>query len=102
MVCRLLYAASTPQIGLVSKTDDGKWMNTAVANLMVGDEPASMRHVLHMLNEETVQAWYSLPEAIKKGQSGFLTKFGGEFWSWHSKNAPQQLEQFTKAMSGLS
>jgi hypothetical protein len=97
-VCEYMHAGE--KLGLFSEKN-GLYDLTEAGAIVQSDAPGSLRDMVLMINEETLQAWRaSGTKSMHSGESGFKEAFGEEFWTYHNAH-PDQEAQFDRAMKSL-
>jgi hypothetical protein len=82
--------------------DDGLYRDTAETDLFLDRaKPSYVGGQLEMANARLYPFWGSLTEGLRTGQPQNEAKNGGDFFAVLYQD-PQRLEQFLRAMSGLS
>lgn len=97
---RLLRALASN--GFVSATDDGRFAQTPVSEVLVTDAPGSLRwFTISELGQEHYPAWGNLMHSIKTGEIAFDNFFGADVWKYFAQN-PEDAEIFNNSMSGVT
>lgn len=86
--------------GVFNEEEEG-YSLTAVSSPLRDDDPYSMRDVLCMVDESWWQAFSSMENMLKTGESSFSHQHGDDFFSFLSKH-PQQQHNFDRGMAKLS
>jgi hypothetical protein len=95
---RLLRALAT--LGLVQRTEDGRYVRTAVGELLRSDHPRSPRSKALIFTEPYLhRAGERLADAVRSGRGVFEEANGLGFWD-HLAQHPDEGATFDAAMSG--
>ena len=88
-------------LGMLER-EDGRYRNTPETELFLDRaKPSYVGGVLEMNNARLYSFWASLTEGLRTGQPQNEAKTGGDFFEVLYRE-PAQLEQFLRAMTGLS
>jgi DNA-binding transcriptional ArsR family regulator len=95
---RLLRALAA--LGLVRRTEDGRYVRTAVGELLRSDHPRSPRSKAILFTEPYLhRAGERLADAVRSGRGVFTEANGTGFWELLAKH-PEEASTFDAAMSG--
>ena len=84
------------------RREQGKYMNTPATDLYLDRaKPTYMGGMLEMMSARLFGFWADLTEGLKSGKPQNEAKHGGDLFDT-LYNAPERLEQFLAAMTGLS
>lgn len=96
---RLLRALASE--GIFSETSPKVFALTPSAELLVRDQPGSLRNVAMMYGQEVFQAWGGLSSSIRTGETAFSQVFGTELFDY-LPTKPDSHTVFNNAMEELS
>ena len=96
---RLLRALASE--GIFSETSPKVFALTPSAELLLTDQPGSLRNVAMMYGQEAFQAWGALSSSIRTGEAAFSQVFGAELFDY-LPTKPDSHTVFNSAMEELS
>ena len=89
-------------IGFVSATEDGRFAQTPLSEILVTDAPGSLRWLaVSELGQEHYPAWGNLMHSVKTGEIAFDNFFGVDIWKYFEQN-PEDATVFNNSMSGVT
>ena len=97
---RVLRALAS--IGFVTATEDGRFAQTPLSEILVTDAPGSLRWLtISELGQEHFPAWGNLMHSVKTGDIAFDNFFGVDIWKYFEQN-PEDAAVFNNSMSGVT
>lgn len=97
---RLLRALAS--LGVLHRSDDGRFVNTALGDVLRTDHPKSMQGALHMMGDP--EHWNShgnMQQSVKTGEVGFDFTFGMPVFPYFAQN-PAAAAIFDRSMTSFS
>jgi hypothetical protein len=96
------FLDSLVALQMLERSDDGKYSNTASTDFFLDkNKPSYIGGILEMASMRLYPYWGSLTEALHTGQPQNEAKSGGDLFGTLYAD-PERLENFLKAMTGLS
>ncbi len=89
-------------LGMLERTDAGYSNTPATDTFLDKNKPSYMGGMLEMANARLYPFWANLTEALKTGEPQNEAKGGGQGLFEAVYAEPERLEQFLKAMTGIS
>jgi hypothetical protein len=89
------------EIGVLEDAGEGRFGLTELGRLLQEDAPGSMRSVALVYGGEFYQAWASLLESMRTGETAFDRVFGAPFFDYYARH-PEEGEAFDRTMASLS
>jgi O-methyltransferase domain/Dimerisation domain len=97
---RLMRALAS--VGVFGRTEEEKFSNTPLGELLRSDHPESLRGILHMMcDREHWQAHGNMMQSVKTGENGFEYTFGMPFFPYAIQN-PHVAQIFDDAMTSFT
>ncbi|MFJ9693274.1 methyltransferase [Kitasatospora sp. NPDC101183] len=85
-------------LGMLRRTDDGRFGLTRAGALLADDHPDSLRGLALMYGGPCYQAWGSLLHSLRTGRDAFSEVFGAPFFAYLAAR-PELSETFQRSMS---
>jgi SAM-dependent methyltransferase len=87
--------------GVFRRTDDGRYENTPVSDVLRDGAEHGVRHLTLMLGEEQYLAWSRFHSCLAKPTTAFDLHFGEPVFAWYGRHEPEA-RTFNRAMQDLS